>query len=897
MAAAVRTFIRRFIRSIVAPHYRAISLASILVTLAAIGIIAATWNIDSDLSAMLAPESDAAKAMEEVDARVGAGGGLYVVITSSDTEANKEFAGEFARRLRKLDAVSLAHFHNDKTFFEKHQLLYLPAEDLAKVRARIEAEIREAKKRANPFFVSLDSDDETDGATDERSLESLERERDYVFDRHKEYLVSDDGYSLTMVVQFDRVASDMAATEELLDRVRRIGEQLDPSSYHADMSFELGGALVSRQNTYQSILDDVRLSAVATLLALFLVISLYFRRVRAVFLILSPLVMGVVWTLAVAFVLFGALTTVSAFIFAILLGLGIDFSIHLLSSYDSHRADGAEPVDALASCYAGTGRATVIGATTTFITFLVISFAEFRGLGQFGRVASLGIAATLAAILVALPAWILQLHEWWPHDAHDDRWSLDSPIQSLFLPDRIRRWAPAALVAVAAATGVAVMQFDQLEFRQNFRRIGEIDWPWERMDAESEEESERDARIRKTRDRARDRAKAIEKSAVSLRKRLDPESFRSRREQTSRGEKIASATQGQRSTAPTMLLFDDADEARRVSRHMRKKKEVGELDTVSSITSIYSFLPGTAEEQRRRQAELAKIRALLDREDLSVLGDDERAMVRRLRSKLDVSPVDIHDLPDWTKRIFRESGPRGKPPSEGEEFAFEYIIYVVVAVDQHRGGESRRLIRQLERVREETGATFRIASHASILLSLIDEIQGEGLLLIAVALGLVLLFLMIVFGHPLRGLLTLVPLGIGAIWMLGLMGWLGIRFDFFNVIIIPVVIGIGVDDGVHFYRHYRDAGPGLDAIGRTVHLVGAAIVMTSITSSIGFGGLVITEQEGLQSMGHVAITGITTTFIATIAVLPALLWLAERRGWDSVRAHENLDEHESRQGE
>src|SRR5690606_38198934 len=119
--------------------------------------------------------------------------------------------------------------------------------------------------------------------------------------------------------------------------------------------------LVNRQAEYTSIVNDIFDSAIFTVVGLFLIIAAYFRRFRAILLVLTPLVMGIVWTLALAFLYFGELTTVSVFIFVILLGLGISFSIHILNGYDYERDKGRDPLDSLVVCLNSVGRATTVG--------------------------------------------------------------------------------------------------------------------------------------------------------------------------------------------------------------------------------------------------------------------------------------------------------------------------------------------------------------------------------------------------------------------------------------------------------------------------------------------------------------------------------------------------------
>jgi hypothetical protein len=866
MEGPLKSFLSTVMRRVVGRRYHTVVLVSLALTGLALWAIVANWNINSDFRALLPSDAETTREMDAVDARVGSDAALFVVIDSPEMEKNKAFAGDLAERLRALDTVSLAHFHNDKTFYEKHQLLYLSQEELADLREHIRDEIRSAKKKANPLFVSLDDDSDEDPLAEEKVASASEG----THRRMKEYLASSDGYSLTMVVRFGRSSADLQATEDLLAQVRDTVDAVGPKTYHPEMSVDFGGGLVNRQETYNSILSDIQTSALFTLGGLILVIALYFRRFRAVSLVLTPLVMGVIWTLAVAFLVFGELTTISVFIFAILLGLGIDYSIHLLNGYDEQRSRGHDPVEALVRCYRGTGLATGIGAATTLATFAVISFANFRGLAQFGQVASLGVLFTLAAMVFVLPAMILSWHDLWPHERRLNPSSGPALLEGITTS---RRTWPLLLAICGALSVGAAAGVPSVEFQENFRKIGEIAWPWSQPSLQQRQRQD-------ATNAARSLAHHIEGRALKVRRAVEPDTFTPPREQTTTHQKYSSALSGQLSSVPTILLFDDTEQARKVSEFIRQERKEGRLDAFATIRSIYTFMPGSREVQEDRLAEIDKIDALLEREDLSVLGKKDRKRIADLRPKLDVQPFDVYQLPDWTKRLFREVGSDAHAPARGEPYAFEYMIYSVVKLDQMNGSEAREVVRQLERIRTETGVDFTIASKARVMVSMLEHIQGGGLRLILVAIGLVALLLMVTFQGPLRGLIAFLPFGIGGLWMLGVMGWLGIRLDFFNIIIIPVVIGIGVDDGVHFYRHYLEGGPG--SVFETFRWVGAAVTMTSITSAIGFGGLALTDQNGLQSMGHLAITGIGCTWAATLIAMPAVLLAAEHFGWSRL---------------
>jgi predicted RND superfamily exporter protein len=253
----------------------------------------------------------------------------------------------------------------------------------------------------------------------------------------------------------------------------------------------------------------------------------------------------------------------------------------------------------------------------------------------------------------------------------------------------------------------------------------------------------------------------------------------------------------------------------------------------------------------------------------------DRKRVDEFREQLEVeAPVTVYDMPSWTKRLFREAGPEARPAAEGEEFAFEYLIYVNESIDHMIGSQARRFLGEVQQVAQETGIDVRIGSQSYIYTAMLDEIKEDGARMLGIALIIVFLMLMLFFKSPVRATVALLPLGVGAVWMVGFCAWFGIKLDFFNVIILPVVIGLGIDDGVHFYHHYLELGRG--SILKVVHHVGSAIAMTTVTSIIGFGGLAITNYAGLQSIGYLAIVGIASAFFATFLLLPTLLWLAER---------------------
>jgi hypothetical protein len=141
-------------------------------------------------------------------------------------------------------------------------------------------------------------------------------------------------------------------------------------------------------------------------------------------------------------------------------------------------------------------------------------------------------------------------------------------------------------------------------------------------------------------------------------------------------------------------------------------------------------------------------------------------------------------------------------------------------------------------------------------------LQASGYSLAAI------LVLLLVWSRSVRStLLSLLPLITSVGLLLGIMNWYLIHWNFTNFFALPILIGIGVDSGIHLVKAWQDKNP------QTFQRAGKAVFLSSLTTIVGFGILATSDHLGVRSLGLVLFLGISFCLLASLVFLPAALKL------------------------
>jgi len=183
----------------------------------------------------------------------------------------------------------------------------------------------------------------------------------------------------------------------------------------------------------------------------------------------------------------------------------------------------------------------------------------------------------------------------------------------------------------------------------------------------------------------------------------------------------------------------------------------------------------------------------------------------------------------------------------------------------------------------------------SLMMELIDHISWTQIKSFAFALLIITLLMMFSLGSVQAGLISMVPNLLPAFFTFGVMGLLGIPLDTDTLIIAPLIIGIAVDDTIHFIAHYRDAwfqtGDVQKALSSTIKEVGQAVTFTTLVLGIGFSMLAFSDYMGLAKTGIFGSLSIVIALTSDLFLLPALIsWLKPDLGRKRYLAKQNAQE-------
>jgi len=790
---------------------------------------------------------------------------LVVIDAPSRFEAENAARSLVERLEGEGEAFASVYAPGIDPFFERNGLLYLSTEELEELADQLAA--------AQPFLAELSRD---------RSLRGLFDLLAIIIDRAPD--AREGGLDLSEVLDGVRSAVSDAALLRVSPQVfaelilRGTGGGLGPRSYVAvqpridfsdfapgrsgllrlrEILAELGwnqGTGVRARITGDRVLQTEELDAVqrqaamaglASFLLVALILFLALRSLRLILATLLTLAMGLVCTAGFAALSIGHLNLISVAFAVLFIGLGVDFGIHFTLRYREARAASTDHERALDHAARDVGSSLVLCAFTTAIGFYAFIPTGYVGVAELGVISGTGMFISLLASLTVLPALMsIGIRE-------DSEKGIRHPRVVC---------AVAALLAVGALALVPRLRFDANPLRVRDPGVESV----RTFDELVEEGEVNPWRIEIL---ARDLADADALSAAL-------------RELESVDRALTLSDYVPEDQAPKLLILEDvslflglpivgevreppglAQQIQSVERlraallRLREREE--SIPVVESANELVSTLDRFLEEARHPRTGPAAVAAL----ETSLVGAIMER-VERLELALTASSVTLDDLPGAVKerlisadgRALVEVYPAG---NLNDDAVLERFVEEVRSLDPDAAGVSVYMLESAEVV---VGALRQAFLSAFVLIAALLWLIWRNLR------DLVLVMVPL----TLAGLLT------GAVSVLA-----GLPINFADVIVLPLLLGIGVDSGIHLVHRHRSA---LDPQGQLLATsTSRAVLWSALTTIASFGSLGLASHRGMASLGQLLTLGIALMLIANLLVLPALITLVGGRagGGDS----------------
>ncbi|MBN2066634.1 MAG: MMPL family transporter [Candidatus Thermoplasmatota archaeon] len=617
---------------------------------------------------------------------------------------------------------------------------------------------------------------------------------------------------------------------------------LDEKSTFLDIKATGEGVISTELNKVT--MEANQIIAPSIFLIIIFIVFISFRKVSYVFLPMLSLIISTIWLFG-TMVLFGIeFNVIAVALIPIVLGLGIDYSVHLFHNYQVERDLGKTPAEAIKLSISEVGTAMFLAMITTLIAFLSFLTAAVPPLRDFGLLLGLGVLYTFITSITLLASlrYILDRKEKKAKNKKQYKLPVTmimGKLATAVLSHQKIILVLTVLVSLFLAAGATQIKvgFDLYEFlpegNETLELYGQIaeEFPFASQDQEYI---------------------LIEGKVATV-----------------------AALEGMRKTH--LNLEDDTY----VSKN---------TDGSTKATSIYTLI---------QQA------ILLNRSLITTFNIDERTGIpqtdQEVEALYDYLYVDINydsidmDVAMISSLNVNEVSVQVPTVLLRNNSRYESAV-IRIYIDprlQTRNGEANEglsvLAREIEEDIEEYGDATAIATGNYIMtLTITDSLSESQLLSTGISIVLAALVLIIVYRNPGLGLIAIIPVGIAMVWILGTMYFLGYSLNVMTITVTSITIGIGIDYAIHATERFRfiadRTGDIAKAVSETISRTGGALFIAALTTTFGFGILVFAPMPPEQQFGVIMATTIVFSFLLSVIVLPLVLyqwaiWRKKRKGY------------------
>ncbi len=799
-----------------------VGLIVLSILIAILGAYLATrMTIKSDLTNLLPSGQRSVKDLVAVQQRARSFGTVQVVVEAATAPERERAAAGLLERFATIEPELVNQISVDdgplRRYGWQHRYLWADLTDLEAARDALKERILQARLDANPLFIALDDAPATPRGDRLSELEAKLADAETKA-KHPTRRISADGRVQLITVQTTFAGSDNRRAKKLIRAIEHAAAEVRTEV--PSLEIGLSGNITFSLYEHDSVLDGMTLSLLITVGLCAIALLLYYRSGRVVLAMLWALAVGVVATFAVAWAMIGHLNVMTAFLFAIVVGNGINAALILVARYLEEVRGGKDAVVALSEAIRNAMSGTLAATATAGIAYASLLITDFRGFRQFGAIAGIGMALTWVATFTILPAVLFVFAR-----AGWIKTSTPPAIGALLarlLPNR-RDGAVMAIGGLVTTTALVIAV--------RFIVMDPFTHDWRDLQSST-------SQIRK--------ARAVD---AKIREKIDTKTL-----VTGQAYQLVIAVERREDVA---LLVE--------TLRADQDKRPPEKRWIQDVRSIEDLLPA---QQAAKLGVLAEIRALLDDPKLAAtLSAQEKVDLDRLRPPDGLVAINDVDAPKELAWPFIE-----KDGTIGRLL----VVRGAKRFNSFDVDDRLEFAAEARKVVLPPGAA--IAGEPLIVADIIETMERDAPKMTLFAIVGSILAVFLVIGLRRHGLVTLACGFAGVVVMIAACALAGLKVHFLDLIALPITIGIGIDYAVNLAtRDRQDGHLGPHHLLRTT---GGSVLLCSYTTAVGYGTLMLSANGGIKAFGLAALLG--ELACVTIAIMVTPTWLAILRRRDGA---------------
>ncbi len=321
------------------------------------------------------------------------------------------------------------------------------------------------------------------------------------------------------------------------------------------------------------------------------------------------------------------------------------------------------------------------------------------------------------------------------------------------------------------------------------------------------------------------------------------------------------ATRGGRVNIPAAVIIHSKEEAQALEAAIEKIKGERPNSVIEYTSSFYTLVP---EQQDAKMGIIHQIQDLLADDSIRLVPEDKRGDLDRFKLELHKpKSFGFEDIPEAITQQFV-----GKKEVAGTVF----LIFPKLGLEMDDGRNALELLEEIGTVQTSVG-TYHPSSSSMVFAEVLRTMFRDSRKILFFAVASVFFFVYLDFRDWKKSSLVMFSILSGVLWVMGVLYLLGIKLNLYNMVMIPAVMGMSVDNSIHVYHRYVELGRG--SLAKVLGTTGLTAALASLTNAAGFVGLAFCSHGGLRSMGLVAVVGVVTCLITTLVYLPMILQFKE----------------------